>query len=332
MTRLISRLSLGLGTLALTAPAAFAQVNPTASSVQEEALMRALQSGQTVSGRITIPDAGASVLIDPGGRDWAVLHSGTLQWITIIAVVGALVALAVFYMMRGRIRIEAGPSGRKIQRFNAVERFGHWLLASSFIILALTGLNLILGRALLLPLIGEGAFGTLTAWGKVAHNYLAWPFMAALVLIFVLWVAHNIPGKLDWQWLKQGGGLFQKGVHPPAKKFNAGQKLIFWSVIIGGALLSWTGIMLLFPGEVASAADWQFYQVVHAVVAAVMAAIVLAHIYIGSLGMEGAFDAMGSGEVDENWAKEHHSLWVEEKQGRSAPPAKGSGASATPAE
>ncbi len=331
MKNLISRLALGLAGAAAFAPVALAQVNPTASSVQEEALMRALQSGQTVTGRITIPDASASVLIDPGGRDWAVLHSGTLQWLSIIAVVGTVLLLALFYLMRGRIRIDSGFSGRKILRFNAIERFAHWLLASTFIVLALTGLNLILGRSVLLPIVGEGAFGTLTAWGKVAHNYLAWPFMAALVLVFVLWVVHNIPGRVDWEWIRQGGGLFSKGVHPPARKFNAGQKLIFWSVIIGGALMSWTGIMLLFPGEVGTAADWQFYQVIHAVVAAVMSALILAHIYIGSIGMEGAFDAMGSGEVDENWAKEHHSLWVEEVKGRSAP-AEGRGASATPAE
>ena len=131
-------------------------------------------------------------------------------------------------------------------------------------------------------------------------------------LIVLLWIVHNVPNKLDMEWIKQGGGLFKKGVHPPARKFNAGQKLIFWSVVIGGAALSYTGIMLLFPGEAGTAADWQFYQTIHALVAAALSAIVIAHIYIGSVGMEGAFDAMGSGEVDENWAKEHHSLWVEE--------------------
>jgi len=328
MKQRLQRLSLGAAGAALTAPMALAQVNPTASSVQEEALMQALQSGQTVTGRITIPDASASVLIDPGGRDWAVLHSGTLQWITIATIVGMLVLLTIFYLVRGRIRIDSGFSGRKILRFGMVDRIAHWLLATTFIILALTGLNLILGRTLLLPLVGEGTFGTLSAWGKVAHNYLAWPFMLALVMVFALWVAQNIPNRLDWVWIKQAGGLFKANVHPPAKKFNAGQKIIFWSVIVGGALLSWTGIMLLFPGEVGSATDWQFYQVVHAVVAAVMLAVILAHIYIGSIGMEGAFDAMGSGEVDENWAKEHHALWVEEKKGR-APPRS---ATATPAE
>jgi formate dehydrogenase subunit gamma len=227
-----------------------------------------------------------------------------------------LAILTLFYLIRGKIRIDSGVSGRKILRFNAVERFAHWTLATTFIILALTGLNIIIGKTVILPIVGEAAFGTLSAWGKIAHNYLAWPFMIALVLIVVLWIVHNIPNKVDAQWVAQGGGLLKKGVHPPAKKFNAGQKLIFWSVVLGGAALSYTGFMLLFPAEAGTPADWQFYQTIHALTAAILSAIIIAHIYIGSVGMEGAFDAMGSGEVDENWAKEHHSLWVEEVKGQ----------------
>jgi len=142
--------------------------------------------------------------------------------------------------------------------------------------------------------------------------------MVALVMIVVLWVIHNLPNRVDLEWIKQGGGLLKKGVHPPARKFNAGQKLIFWAVVVGGGALSFTGVMLLFPAEVATFADWQLYQTIHALTAAVLSAVIIAHIYIGSVGMEGAFDAMGSGEVDENWAKEHHSLWVEEVKGETA--------------
>ena len=221
-------------------------------------------------------------------------------------------------MIRGKIRVDGGLSGRKILRFNTLERFAHWTLASTFIILALSGLNLIIGKTVILPLLGENAFGTLSAWGKIAHNYLAWPFMVALVMVLLLWVVHNIPNRLDVEWLKQGGGLVKKGVHPPAKKFNAGQKIIFWAVIAGGAALSYTGVMLLFPAVAGTPADWQFFQTIHALTAAVLSAIIIAHIYIGSVGMEGAFDAMGTGEVDENWAKEHHSLWVEEVKGAKA--------------
>ncbi|MFD1914226.1 formate dehydrogenase subunit gamma [Halodurantibacterium flavum] len=315
--------------LGLGVPGASAQqINPTANSVHEDALLDALQSGQTVHGRVSIPDQRAADLIKPGNPGWANLHRDTITLLFAVAVIGSVVALALFYLIRGRIRVEAGLSGRMIPRFSAIERFSHWLLAASFIILALTGLNLVVGRAVLRPIIGDGAFGTMTAWGKLAHNYLAWPFMVALVLVFLFWVAHNIPNKIDMQWIKQGGGILKKGAHPPAKKFNFGQKMIFWAVVIGGAALSFTGIMLLFPVEAGAAADWQLYQVIHGVVAALLSAVIIAHIYIGSVGMEGAFDAMGKGEVDENWAKEHHSLWVEEMEAknRAAPP------SATPAE
>jgi len=312
MRYLISRLATASGLTLATVGTALSQVNPTASSVSEDALLRALQSGEAVSGRITIPNADAAALITPDNKLWAAMQGGTLFTLSIVAVVGMLALLALFYIIRGRIRIDSGFSGRKILRFNTIERFAHWMLASTFIVLALTGLNLIIGRAIILPLIGEGAFGTLTGWGKIAHNYLAWPFMAALIVVFLLWVIHNVPSKIDMEWIKQGGGLLKKGVHPPARKFNFGQKIVFWAVILGGAAMSYTGFMLLFPADVGSAADWQFYQVIHALVAAGMSALILAHIYIGSVGMEGAFDAMGNGEVDENWAKEHHSLWVEE--------------------
>lgn len=312
MRHLTSRLFVATGAALAPAGAALAQINPTASAVQEEALLRALQSGEALSGRVSIPNDAAAALVVPDNKLWAAFQGGTLHTLSIVAVVGMIVLLALFYLIRGKIRIDAGPSGRRILRFNAVERFAHWMLASTFIVLALTGLNLIIGKSVILPVIGENAFGTLSAWGKLAHNYLAWPFMAALVLVFLLWVIHNVPSRIDWQWIRAGGGLLKKGVHPPARKFNAGQKLVFWVVVLGGAAMSWTGIMLLFPAEAGTAADWQFYQIIHALVAAGMSALVIAHIYIGSVGMEGAFDAMGTGEVDENWAKEHHSLWVEE--------------------
>lgn len=327
MKHILSRVLLTLSLVIGASLPSFAQVNPTDNAVNEDALFNALGSGESVAGRISIPDANAGYLIKPDNKLWAALQNDTLHTLSIWLLVGMVVLLTGFYLIKGKIRVDGGLSGRKILRFNAIERFAHWTLASTFIILALSGLNIIVGKTLLLPLIGEGAFGTVSAWGKIAHNFLAWPFMVSLVLVLVLWIVHNIPDRVDLQWIKQGGGLLKKGVHPPAKKFNAGQKIIFWSVIAGGAALSFTGFMLLFPAEAGTPADWQFYQTIHALTAAILSAIIIAHIYIGSVGMEGAFDAMGSGEVDENWAKEHHSLWVEEVKGSG-----GTGARAHPAE
>ncbi len=296
------------------APASAQQVNPTANAVKEQQFLDALKGNPSaeLQGRITIPDGKAATLERPAGREWRAFHQGTMFRIGAIAVIGMLLLLTVFYLVRGRIRIEAGPAGRTLTRFNAFERFMHWLTAACFIVLALSGLNVTFGKAVLLPLIGPQAFTNVSIVAKWSHNYLAWPFMLGIALMLVVWIKDNIPGATDLRWFAAGGGIIGKG-HPPAKRFNGGQKVIFWSVVLGGAALSVSGVYLLFPAFAGGVLNLQFWNVVHGVVSMVMVAVILAHIYIGSIGMEGAFDAMGSGEVDLNWAKEHHSLWVAEE-------------------
>jgi formate dehydrogenase subunit gamma len=289
---------------------------PTEQAVQEDRLLNALKGGDKVTGRITIPDQMASSLIQPAGRDWRDFHRGTLPWVGGIAVLGMLALLAVFFFVRGRIRVEKGFSGATLIRFASFERFAHWMTATCFIILGLSGLNVSFGKSLLLPVIGPEAFSTLSAWGKIAHNYLAFPFMLGIAIMFIVWIKDNIPSRIDVEWLKAGGGMLRNGKHPPAKRFNAGQKGIFWIVIIGGVLMSLSGWYMLFPYMAGGVGSLQLWTVIHAVVAMLFVAAILAHVYIGSLGMEGAFDAMGTGEVDVNWAKEHHSLWAEEEQAK----------------
>jgi formate dehydrogenase subunit gamma len=316
--------------LAVASPAAAQLVfKPTAEAVQEDKLLNALKQGDSISGRITIPDRNASSLIQPGGTQWRDFQRSQLPWIGGIAILGMLAALVLFFVMRGRIRVEHGLAGTTILRFAMFERFVHWVTATCFIILALSGLNISFGRMLIMPLFGPEAFATMTAWGKLAHNYLAFPFMIGLVFMFLVWIKDNVPGRVDVEWLKRGGGLLNKGDHPPAKRFNAGQKMIFWIVIIGGTLMSISGWYMLFPYLPANVGALQFWTIIHAIVAMLFVAAMLAHAYIGSIGMEGAFDAMGTGEVDLNWAKEHHSLWVEEEQGKGQAPG---GARAQPAE
>ena len=304
---------------------------PTAESVHEDQLLNALKKGDKITGRISIPDVMASSLIQPAGRDWRDFQRSKLPIIGGVAILGMLALLAIFLAVRGRIRIDHGFSGKKIVRFASFERFTHWLTASCFIVLALSGLNISFGRILILPLFGADAFATMSAYAKYAHDYLAFPFMLGLVIMFLIWIKDNIPGRLDLQWIKQGGGLLSKGQHPPARRFNAGQKGIFWIVIIGGSLMSLSGWFLLFPYLPANVTTLQFWTVIHAVIAMLFIAAMLAHIYIGTIGMEGAFEAMGTGEVDINWAKEHHSLWVEEEQAKGHAPS-GSPTRAVPAE
>jgi len=329
----LKALCAALALLFVVAHPAAAQLSfkPTAEAVQEDKLLNALKEGGNIGGRVSIPDAMSASLIQPAGRDWRDFQRNTLPIIGGVAILGMLAVLVIFLMLRGRIRLEQGFSGRKILRFAAFERFTHWLTASCFIILALSGLNISFGRWLILPLFGANAFSAMSTWAKYAHDFLAFPFMLGLIIMFLIWIKDNIPGKLDLQWIKQGGGILANGQHPPAKRFNAGQKGIFWIVIIGGALMSVSGWYLLFPYLPSDVTTLQFWTVIHAVIAMLFIAAMLAHIYIGSLGMEGAFDAMGTGEVDLNWAKEHHALWVAEEQAKGQAPS-GTTPRAVPAE
>ncbi|MFN8925860.1 MAG: formate dehydrogenase subunit gamma [Rhodospirillales bacterium] len=292
-------------------PPATAQ-QPTAAN--SDAVLLNYLRGE-VSGRVSIPDEKSGKLIQPQGREFRAFHDDTLKTIGAVSVLGVLGLLVVFYMVRGRIPIEGGPSGRFVLRFKTVERFAHWLTASTFIVLGLTGLNLVFGKTLLLPIIGPEAFTALSQWGKYAHNYLSFPFVLGIVLMLLFWVKDNIPAARDIAWLKAGGGIVGHG-HVEAKKFNAGQKLIFWSVILGGTAIAVSGFVMMFPFYWTDVHGQQLAVIVHGIVGLVLVAIILAHIYIGSVGMEGAYDAMGTGLVDYNWAKAHHSLWLEEQAGK----------------
>ena len=294
-------------------------------------LWRFIRNGN--SGNISMQNELAAVMIQSEGDNWRAARNGPISTLGVLGVFGMIGLLAIFYAWRGRIKIDAGASGKTIERFGSLDRFSHWLMAGSFVILAITGLNLLYGRYVLLPVLGPEIFSLITTAGKYAHNYLAFAFMAGLALSFLLWVRHNIPSKIDIDWLKAGGGIFVKGSHPPARKFNAGQKLIFWIVMLGGLSVSLSGIALMFPFQtdmfaktfgilnvigfdlptnLTAMQEQQLNQLWHAIVSLVLMTIIIAHIYIGSVGMEGALDAMNSGKVDRNWAKEHHNLWVKE--------------------
>jgi formate dehydrogenase subunit gamma len=269
---------------------------------------------QRLEGRITIPDRKAGVLEQPAGRDWRQFSQVTLRWIGGIAILGALLGLVVFYLWRGMVKIQSGRSGRTITRFNAFERFVHWMTAVCFIILAISGLNVTFGKALLLPLMSPEAFTGWSQWAKYAHNYLSFPFTIGVVLIFLMWLAGNIPNRTDVVWVREGmGGILDPNKHPPAHRFNAGQKAIYWIVVLGGAAVAITGYLLMFPFYGTTIVGMQWAQIIHGVVAVLFIAAMLAHIYIGTIGMEGAFEAMGTGEVDLNWAEEHHKLWVDDE-------------------
>ncbi|HEY9360720.1 MAG TPA: formate dehydrogenase subunit gamma [Xanthobacteraceae bacterium] len=330
MPKLTARLRFIVGAMALAlivalaAPATAQQrnpdssVNPTASSVREDQLLNELDR---ISGRCTIPDQKACTIEQPAGRDWRHFHEVTLRWIGAISILGMLALLVIFYLVRGMVRLESGRSGRVLVRFSAFERLVHWMTAACFILLAISGLNITFGRPLLLPLIGPDAFTAWSQWAKYAHNYLSFPFTLGVFTIFLMWIAWNIPNRVDVEWLKRGGGIVGHD-HPPADRFNAGQKMIYWIVVLGGTAVAVSGYILMFPFYGTNIADMQVAQIVHGVAALLFVAVMLGHIYIGTIGMEGAFEGMWDGTVDVNWAKEHHRVWLEKEtaEGHVAPP------------
>lgn len=279
-------------------------------------------------------------VMQDGGMFWLKFREGPLRTYGGYLLLFTLVVLALFFLVRGKIKIEGEKTGIRVLRFKWFERFSHWMLAGSFIALGISGLISLFGRVGLLPMLGSTAFSRLAMFSKLVHNYISWVFMLALIFITVLWLVDNLPKRHDFTWLLKAGGLFTKGVHPPAGKFNAGEKIIFWLVLVMGLMVAATGLSLLFPfqlnmfgptfsvlnatgipqligfGEInavlAPQEEMQFTQLWHAIVAFVYMAIILAHIYLGSIGMEGSLESMTKGDVEKQWAKEHHDLWLEE--------------------
>ncbi len=307
-------------------------------------LWRALRYNKADITVSTGDDVG-KVLMQDGGMRWYQFREGPLITYGGYLLLGTIGALILFYLLRGKVGIDEPMTGRTVTRFKAFERFSHWLLAGSFILLGVTGLLVLMGRLFIAPYLGKEVNATLLTASKFIHNNVAWAFILGLVLVFFLWVWHNIPNRTDIKWFAQFGGIVGKN-HPPAKKFNGGQKIIFWSVILLGSSIAISGVSLLFPYQLplmaktfgilndigapgwfgmaelptvlAPQEEMQLTQLWHAIVAFVLMAIILAHIYIGSVGMEGAYDAMGSGEVDEAWAHQHHSIWLDEVKAEQA--------------
>ena len=313
LSRVRSIIIVALTVLIVAAPPVFAQrlgpdgaPDPTASVASEQQL---LQQSPRIEGHIAQPNERARVLMQPAGRQWDHFHEITLRWLGAIVILGMIAALGAAYLIMGRLRISRGRSGQKVRRFSSFERFAHWVTAVSFVVLALTGLNITFGKIVLLPMIGPEAFSSLSQAAKYVHNFVSAAFVIGLGLIVVLWIKDNIPRKVDVDWVRQGGG-FIKSKHAPSGRFNAGEKLVFWFALGAGVGVIISGYLLMFPFYVTDIAGMQIAQIVHAVVAVLFVAVIIAHIYIGTLGMEGAFEAMATGDVDLNWAKEHHDLWL----------------------
>jgi formate dehydrogenase subunit gamma len=276
------------------------------------------------AGFSSLPDPEAGVLIQPqtaypgsaftsAGEAWRQTRNLLLipvgGWLLILALVG----IGAFYLFRGKIRLEHKPTGRKIERFTPFERFMHWVLAFSFIALAVSGVVIMFGKFFLLPILGSAFFGWLTYALKTIHNFIGPLFGLSLVIVLLTFVRDNLPSKSDLAWLAKGGGLFGGGEAPSAR-FNAGEKIWFWvGVLFLGLLAVASGLVLdkLVPNFPYTRSAMQVAEIVHASATILFMAMAFGHIYIGSVGTEGALDGMRTGYVDESWAKQHHTLWLD---------------------
>jgi formate dehydrogenase subunit gamma len=271
-----------------------------------------------ITGTSQVKSDGANVLVNVSGENWRQNRVNTLIPIAGATVLLVLVVIAVFRLVRGKIKLQGGRTGVKILRFTLSQRFAHWTTAILFIILGLTGLILLLGRKFLIPYIGAEGFSTIAVTAKFLHNYLGPMFIFALTYLFVLFVRDNLPSpKVDLQWLMRGGGLF--GGHAHADRYNAGEKVWFWIASLGGLVVIISGVVLDFPIFGQTRATMEFYLVVHGIAAVVLIAVSFGHIYMGTAALEGTFEVMKTGYCDSNWAKDHHDIWYEKVKGGGEP-------------
>ena len=266
----------------------------------------------------SLPGIEKNRLIQGAGREWREFRNGPLTrfggWFLVLV----LAAILVFYLIRGKMKLQQPPTGRLIERFNAVERAAHWTVAISFVFLALTGIIILWGKHIVLPWLGYTGFAWLTVVSKNIHNFVGPLFMFSLVITFLIYVKDNVLHSYDWKWIAHFGKFIKEGHGIPSGRFNGMEKLWFWGgVVVLGIVMSVTGLILDFPNWNQGREIMQQASVIHAIAAALFIAAGLAHIYIGTIGMEGAYQAMRRGYVDEEWAKEHHPLWYEDvKAGR----------------
>jgi formate dehydrogenase subunit gamma len=267
----------------------------------------------SVAGRET------NVLVEDQGQWWRSVRNGPVTRYGGILLLIAPALLLVFYAIKGSIKLHGKPTGRLVERFNSVERMSHWTMALSFVVLALTGIITLFGKYLLLPILGASAFSWVIATGLLVHNFIGPLFMFSIIVAFFIYVKDNFMTGADFAWLSKFGGMFSEK-EVPCGRFNGAEKVWFWlGVVCFGTLVSVSGLIMLFPNWNTARELMAQANLVHATGAILFACMTLAHIYLGTIGTEGALQGMREGYVDETWAKEHHELWYNDvKAGKRA--------------
>jgi formate dehydrogenase subunit gamma len=280
-------------------------VNPRADA------WRAVRRGE--AGYTAVSSDAQKVLIQTGGQLWRDIRNGPVASISPWVLAGVLVIIGIFFVVFGKDKLEEPRSGVMIHRFSLAERILHWYTAVLFILLALSGMSMLFGRAVLIPVFGPAGFAGYMQIGKFVHNIGGPLFLAGMLVEFVVWVKDNVPKKMDLHWFRNLGGMTGRGARPHAGKVNGGEKAWFWIMVLAGVVVGATGIVLDFPIWGQSRQTMQIAHIIHASVALLFVAASFGHIYIGTIGAEGTFEGMWRGRVDAAWAKQHQDLWYREK-------------------
>jgi formate dehydrogenase subunit gamma len=261
----------------------------------------------------TVKGREAGVLIQSAGETWRQIRNGPVTFYGGWLVVLTALAVLGFYFWKGPVKLHARPTGRLIHRFSTVEKVVHWSVAISFCVLGLSGLIMLFGKHVVLPLIGYTLFAWLAALGKNLHNFVAPFFIVAVIAMIALFIRDNLPRIYDLRWFAKAWGVMARGEHVPTGRFNAGEKGWFWFGVVGlSIMVTWSGLVLLFPDFDQTRAVMQDAWTWHASAALLYIAISLGHIYLGTIGLAGSYQAMRTGYVDEAWAKEHHEYWYKD--------------------
>jgi len=295
------------------APAAAAQVQKIgdAAAHNAEAYWRNVRSG--ASGITTVQGTETGVLVAPEGNTWRQIRNGPVTFYGSLLVIVVIVAIALFHSRKGMLRLEGKPTGKSLVRFSNWERWLHWVAAISFVCLALSGGNMLLGKYVLMPVIGHTLFSWLAGLGKLVHNILGLVFSVSVVLMLATFYKDNVWHASDAEWIRKAGGLVSRE-HVPSRRFNFGEKVWFWfGVGLVGLIMVASGLSLLFPNLYATRNAMQTAEVIHSIAATLIFCMSLGHIYLGTIGVEGAYEVMKTGKADETWAKEHHQLWYDEQ-------------------
>lgn len=259
----------------------------------------------------------AGVFQQSEGQLWRTLRNGPVTFYGGWLLVLLPLLILTFYKVFGPLRLHDAPTGRKIQRFDAYERGVHWATAGTFVLLALTGLIILFGKHVLLPVVGYGAFSWMAVIAKNLHNLAGPLFFVSLLLLFRRYVWDNLPHKVDLLWIRDAHNVLRGKIHVPSYKYNAAEKAWFWgAVTLLGLVVSLSGFVLDFPVFGQGRHVMQIANLVHGIGAILFIAGAFGHIYMGTLGADGALQAMKTGMVDETWAREHHQLWYEKMKGK----------------